>query len=81
MLNASYQPCVPAPGIFVHKSKAFHQTGPHRIEMDIANQLLKVSIFIANDRFIAILKKMTVPVMAQVEVDGICGQKEPHIFG
>jgi hypothetical protein len=46
--------------------------------MDVTNELLKISVFVTDDRFIAILKEMAVPAMAEVIGDGIAGQEPTH---
>jgi hypothetical protein len=47
--------------------------------MDIPNQLLEIRIFLAHNRFVSILKKVTVAVMPAVKRYGITGQQAPHI--
>jgi hypothetical protein len=46
--------------------------------MNITNQLRQVSILLAHDGFIPILKQMTMPPMTPVEFHGIPCQQFPH---
>jgi hypothetical protein len=49
--------------------------------VNIPDQLLKVYVFIANDRFITILKEVAMAAMAEVVSDGVAGEKAPHELG
>jgi hypothetical protein len=49
--------------------------------MDISDQFQKVRIFLANNRFVPILKKVTTPAMAQVKIDSITRKQAPHKRG
>jgi hypothetical protein len=46
--------------------------------MDIPYQLQKIFLFLAKDRFIAVLKKIALPFMAMVKGNGIAGKNFPH---
>jgi hypothetical protein len=46
----------------------FINPGFQRIEVNVGFQLLKVSILLANDRFVAVLEKMTDSLMTSVEI-------------
>jgi urease beta subunit len=57
------------------------QSSPHRVQMDISNQLLEVNLFLAHDRLETILEKLAVPAMASVESNDITGQQLAHQAG
>jgi hypothetical protein len=42
--------------------------------MNVTYQFLQIGIFLADDRFVSILKKMTVALVALVEIYHISGQ-------
>jgi hypothetical protein len=46
--------------------------------MDIAHQLKEIALFVAEKRFVAILKKVTAAFVSQIEGHGVGGQKAPH---
>jgi len=46
--------------------------------MDIADKFQKIRLLLAEYRFIAILKKLSVPFVSMVESNGITGEKTPH---
>jgi len=48
--------------------RASHQLGSHRIEMNIAHQLQKIFIFLADNRLVSPLKKMSHLVVNPIEV-------------
>jgi hypothetical protein len=52
--------------------------GPQRVEVDIGHQLPEISVFFAEDRFVAVLKKMPVAAVPAVEAHRIAGQKPAH---
>jgi len=58
-----------------------HQFAAQRIEMDIANQLLKIGVFLANYRLILVLKKLPAATMPAVEINGVTGQQSAHQAG
>jgi len=43
-------------------------------EMYVADQLQQIGLFLTEDRFVPVLEKVTVPVVATVEADAISGQ-------
>jgi hypothetical protein len=59
------------PRILVQFQNILHHLGSKRIEMDVANQLCKVMVFITNDGFVSILKKITTPGMTSIVSDRI----------
>ena len=48
--------------------------------MDVAYQLGKVALPIADNGLVAILEEMAMPAMAQIVADRVSGQKTPHEF-
>jgi hypothetical protein len=63
---------------FIHRA---NQIQSQRIEMNVANQLQKIDILLAQDRFIAVLKQMTDPAVPPIEAAGISAQNPPHKLG
>jgi hypothetical protein len=49
--------------------------------MNVADQFLEIELFLAHDRFEAILEKLTVTVVAPVKTDDIAGQQPAHQSG
>ncbi len=46
--------------------------------MDIAYQFFEIGILLANNGFIAILKKLAVPLVPTIEGDSVAGKKATH---
>ncbi len=46
--------------------------------MDIPDQLLKVFVLLAYERFVPVLKKVATALMPEIEVDGMPRQEPPH---
>ena len=46
--------------------------------MNIPDQLQKIGVFLAQDGFIAILKKVSGPSVSSVEITGVSGQQSTH---
>jgi hypothetical protein len=51
------------------------------VMMNVANQFHQICIFFAHNGFISILEKMSVPVVALVEINDIAGQQFSHARG
>jgi hypothetical protein len=51
------------------------------IEVDVANQLRKVGIFVADDGFVTVLEEVAGAVVAEVEGDGVAGEEPAHELG
>ena len=49
--------------------------------MNISDQLQKIWIFLAKDRFLAVLKQVTITVVSFIKVDGMSGQQATHYSG
>ena len=72
---------MPGPCIAVEGGEIGNQSGPQRIEVDIANQFEEVGIFLADDGFVAVLKEMPGTVVTAIEIDGIACEKSAHEGG
>lgn len=72
---------VPGPGIGIKLLDAFHQAGPQGVEVDVADQLKQVKVFLADDGLVTVLEKMAGSLMAKVEDHRIAGQKPQHEDG
>ena len=59
----------------------FHYLRPQWVQMDIAHQLQEVSVFLAEDGFVAVLKKMSVASVSAIETTGISCQQPAHHTG
>ena len=70
-----------APGIAVEFVDRLDQAGTQRIEVDISHQLEQVFLFLADQRLVAVLEKMTGAGVAEVESDRVAGQQPPHESG
>jgi len=46
--------------------------------MDVTNQFPEIDVFLADDGFLAVLKKLPVPLVASIEIDHIPCQKPYH---
>ncbi len=46
--------------------------------MDVTNQFPEIDVFLADDGFIAVLKKLPVPLVPSIEIDHIPCQKLSH---
>jgi hypothetical protein len=55
--------------------------GSQRIEMNIADQLTKIHLLIADDGMITILKQMSVSKMTKVVGHSVAGEESSHEFG
>ena len=58
-----------------------NQLGSQRIQMNVPHQLEQIGIFLAQDRFVAVLKQVSMASMAPVEACGASGQQSPHHGG
>ena len=67
-----------AVGIFVQLSDPGHNTGANRIEVDIADQLLQVGVFLADDGFVSILKQMAATFVTAIKAYRIARQEPSH---
>jgi hypothetical protein len=57
---------------------AGNNSGPKRIQMDVANQFEEIGVLLAQDRFISVLKKVPGTLVASVVIDCIPGEKSLH---
>jgi hypothetical protein len=58
--------------------KVMHQTGPKRVEVNVAGQLQQVGLVLADNRFVTVLEQVTESPIAVVEVHNISGEQLPH---
>jgi hypothetical protein len=66
------------PGIGIELCHGWDTMSPYRIEVNIAEEFLEISIFFTDDGFIPVLEKMTMSLVSMIIVDGIPGQKSSH---
>jgi hypothetical protein len=48
-----------------------NKPGPQGVEMNVPDELEEVAVFLANDRFVTILKKMADALVTTIEADSI----------
>lgn len=72
---------VPGPGMMIERSHIRNESRAKWVEMDVADQFEQISITIANDRFIAVLKQVTGAAVAAIEIDRIAGEQATHEMG
>jgi len=58
--------------------QVFYYLPFHGIQMDVTDQFLKVGVFLADNRFVPVLKELPVPLMGSVEVNCIAGKEPGH---
>ena len=68
-------------GIGSERLHGFNDTCSKRVKVDVAHQLLKVCIFLTENRFVSVLKQVPVTPMAAIEVYGITGEQPTHYSG
>jgi len=56
------------------KLKIADNSRPYRIEMNVAHQLQEIGVFVADNGLVAVLKKMSGSLVAQIENHGVTGQ-------
>jgi hypothetical protein len=78
MIDLSHQYSVTTPRVAVKLVKIFNLPGTNLIQMNVANQLLEVPVFLTNDRVISVLEEMTVPVITQIEPHCISCKQTAH---
>jgi hypothetical protein len=72
---------VAAPWIGVQFLKGRYQSSPQWVQVDIAHQFLEIEIFLTQNRFVSILKKLTVPPVFLIEPTRVASQKAAHEHG
>jgi len=58
---------VPAIRVSVQAPYILNQFSSDRIQVDVAHQFQKIGVFLADDRFIAVLKQLTMTVVPVVK--------------
>jgi len=67
-----------APFISIQFMHPLYQASSLGIQMNVTNQLQEIWFFLADDRFIAVLKQVAGSPMANIEIDCIAGQQTAH---
>ena len=52
--------------VFIKFICVFYDFGPQRIQMDITNQFKQINVFLTQNGFVAILKQVTMPLVAPI---------------
>ena len=71
---------VAGPGVFVQFFEILRQFSTQRVEMDIADKFQEIGIFLADDGFVAVLKKVATTFMLFVEGNRVSGHETAHDF-
>jgi hypothetical protein len=66
------------PRITIQLLHPLYNAGADRIEMDISYQFVKIYILLAHNGFVTVLIKISMSLMAAIEIDGIAGEDFPH---
>ena len=69
-----------SPRIFVQFFEILRQFCTQRVEMDIADKFQEIGIFLADDGFVAVLKKVATTFMFFVEGNRVSGHETAHDF-
>lgn len=71
---------MPAVGIYV-KIGRVDDMRPQGVQMDVADKFLEIDVFLTDNGFVSILKKLTRPVITAIEKDGISCKETSHEAG
>jgi hypothetical protein len=66
------------PWVPVEGGEIPHDLCPERVEMDVAAQLTQVRLLFHQDRLVAILEQVPVPLVAVVERHRVPGEQPAH---
>jgi len=77
-LVSAHQCTVPGIRIPVQFSNIRDNAGPDRVQVNIANQFPKIGIFLADNGFVPILKKVAVTFVPAVEADRVSSKEPSH---
>ena len=72
---------MPRIGIPVQFSNIRDNASPDRVQVNIANQFPQIVIFLADNGFVPILKKLAVAFVPVVEADCVSSKKSSHQAG
>jgi len=70
--------CVPAVSISVQFSNVRDNAGSNRVQVYIANQFPQIGIFLADNGFVPILKKVTMALVPAIETNRVSGKQSSH---
>jgi hypothetical protein len=65
-------------GIFIQFCDIGYYFRSQGIEMDISDQFFKISILLADDGFVPVLKKMSMAAVPSVKIYSVSCKKTPH---
>ena len=68
-------------GVFIQFFDPRHNAGTDGVEVNIADKLLQVRIFLTDDGFVSILKKLAVAFVAAVKADSVSRKEPSHYRG
>lgn len=72
---------MPAPWIAIQFVDCFYQTCPQWIQMNVADQLKQIGIFLAGNGFIAVLEQVPRTFVLEIEDYGVAGKQAAHEDG
>ena len=65
---------MPGPRVSVQPIEILDQSPSQQIQMDVADQLFEIKIFLADDGFVSVLEQVSSSSMASVEIDDVARQ-------
>ena len=77
-VDAAEQRRVPGPRKAVQLRQGRHQTGPQRVEVNVAEHFQQIGFFFDKERLEAVLKDVACLLVPAVEADGVAGVEGPH---
>jgi hypothetical protein len=72
---------MPTTGRSVQFSEVGEQLCPQGVQVNVADQFLKVGAFFAKDGLVAVLEELAVATMTEFKVHRIAGKQPPHDGG
>jgi len=64
----------------IESPEVINHIGSERIQVNIAHKFFKVGVFLADNGFIPVLKKLPMTPVTVVKADRISGQKSAHQY-
>ena len=80
-LYIAHQRAVPAVWVLVQFLDPWHNTCAHGVEVNIADKLLQVGVFLTDNGFVTILKKLATAFVAAIKADGVSRENPSHYRG
>lgn len=78
LIAFSHQNAMAAPREVIQLLEVFRQTGSQWIQVDIPDQFLEIRLFLTQNGFVAILKKLPVTLVFSIEPARVSRKKAAH---